>query len=191
MTRQELSTPGALRARALDAARILLEERGAEGLHLRVLAERIGSGVASLYYHFADKDALLAALAIHGWGELAGKIERAIGSGKAPSPIDAASAGLLSFIRRHPQLYGLMQRSHAAPEVRLAERKTFALFRTALDGDPRAPAERAEEIAMVFWVLGRGIASAVQTEPDPAEAERLIEQVLSGFAFLLSPRLEG
>lgn len=184
---QALSAPGTLRARALDAAGVLLEEQGEEGLQLRVLAARLGSGVASLYYHFEDKDALLAALAVNGWGELAARIARAIERGRAPSSIDAASAALLAFIRRQPRLYRLMQREHADPRVRAAEQQAFAVFMQALDGDSRAPAERVEEVAMVFWVLGRGIASAVQARP--AEGERLIEQVLSGFAFLLSPRL--
>jgi hypothetical protein len=80
-----------------------------------------------------------------------------------------------------------MQREHADAGVRAAEQQAFVVFMQALDGDPRAPSDRVEEVAMVFWALARGIASAVQARP--AEGERLIEQVLSGFAFLLSPRL--
>ena len=53
-----------LRRRALDAAQTLLEEGGIEGLHLRLIADKADSAVASLYYHFADKDALLTELAI-------------------------------------------------------------------------------------------------------------------------------
>lgn len=193
MTRSPLAVPGPVRRRALDAARTLLEETGVEGLHLRAIAGRIGSGVATLYYHFADKEALLAALAEEGWRELAARIERARASGKFPHQIDAASAAFLSFIRRNPQLYALMQTQQALAgqdAVRSAEREAFAAFRDSLNDDPRAPPERAEEIALVCWVLGRGIASAVQMQGDepPEAADRLIATVLSGFAFLLGPR---
>jgi AcrR family transcriptional regulator len=194
MKRDPLALSAPVRGRALDAARALLEETGVEGLHLRAIAARIGSGVATLYYHFADKEALLAALAVEGWRELAGKIERARTSGKYPHQIDGASAAYLGFIRRNPQLYALMQTQQAVAgreAVRSAEEQAFATFRNSLHGDPRAPAERVEEIALVCWVLGRGIASAVQMRSDEeaGSADRLVETVLSGFAFLLAPRL--
>jgi AcrR family transcriptional regulator len=194
MTPTAFSSPGTLRRRALDAARGLLDRGGTEALQLRLVAAEVGSGVASLYYHFANKDALLAAVAIEGWRDLAQRIERARASGKFPHQIDAASAALLSFIRRHPHLYALMQTEpglsgHAA--VRDAEHHAFETFQAALLGDDRVPPDRVEEVARLFWVLGRGIASAVHREDDPAAADRLIQTVLRGFGFLLSPRYSG
>lgn len=189
MTRAESS--GTLRRRALEAARRLVESRGAEALQLRAVATEVGSGVASLYYHFDSKDELLAAVAIEGCRELAEKIERARASGKFPNQIDAASAALLTFIRRHPHLYALMQTEpslagHAA--VQEAGQRAFEAFQDAVHGDERVPAEHDEEVARLIWVLGRGIASVVQMEDDPATAERLVQTVLRGFGFLLSPR---
>ena len=185
--------PGSLRRRVLDAARALLEESGAEGLHLRTIAARVGNGVATLYHHFADKNALLAALAIEGWQELTRAIDQAMASGKFPHRIDAASRAFLAFIHRNPQLYALMQTEQALAAndaVRAAERAAFATFQTSFEGDDRVPAERVEEVSLTIWVLGRGIASAVlmHGEDDPGAAGRLVAKVISGFAFLLSPR---
>ena len=191
MTRAEIASSGTLRRRALDAARRLVETGGAEAMQLRVVATEVGSGVASLYYHFAGKDDLLAAVAIEGCRELGEKIERASASGKFPHQIDAASAALLTFIRRHPHLYALMLTEPALAghaEVQAAGQQAFEAFQDAVRGDERVPPERVEEVARLFWVLGRGIASVVQMEEDPATAERLVQTVLRGFGFLLSPR---
>jgi AcrR family transcriptional regulator len=185
-------TGGTLRRRALDAARTLLEEAGVEGLHLRVIAERAGSAVASLYYHFADKDALLTELAVQGWRDLASKIARAMERDASSHPVDAASAAYLRFIQVHPRLYALMQSGPMLtgdPRTAAAEREAFAVFRGSLEGDDRAPAEQVEGVALLLWVLGRGIAAAtLASEPDPGAAEALRAKVLSGFAFLLSSR---
>lgn len=192
MTRLGMPSPGNLRRRALDAARRLVDREGAEALQLRLIAAEVGSGVASLYYHFANKEALLAAVAAEGWLDLARRIDRAAPSERFPRRIDAASAALLGFIRRHPHLYGLMQ---AEPSllgegaVRAAEQQAFAAFRACLQDDERAPPDRAEDIANLFWVLGRGIASAVHWAEDAGEAERLVQSVLRGFSFLVSRHL--
>jgi TetR/AcrR family tetracycline transcriptional repressor len=46
----------------VDGAIALLNEEGLEGVSLRRLAQRLGIKAPSLYHHFADKSALLAAL---------------------------------------------------------------------------------------------------------------------------------
>lgn len=194
MTRAQIASPGTLRRRALDAALSLVDRGGAEALQLRLIAAEVGSGVASLYYHFANKDALLAAVAVEGWRELAQKIERAMAGGKFPRQIDAASAALLAFIRRRPHLYALMQTEPSLAgnlTVREAEQRAFEAFQSSLHGDDRAPPDRVEDIARVFWVLGRGIASTVHMQEDTASAERLERAVLRGLAFLLAPRSSG
>ncbi len=48
-----------LRSRAIDAALRMVEARGAENVNLRDLAADLGTGPASLYYHFANEDALM------------------------------------------------------------------------------------------------------------------------------------
>ena len=44
----------------VDAALVLLERDGLQGLSMRRLAQELGSGAASLYWHVGDKEELLA-----------------------------------------------------------------------------------------------------------------------------------
>jgi AcrR family transcriptional regulator len=50
-------------ARVLDAAFVLVDEGGADALTMRSLARRLGVAPMAAYNHFADRDALLDALA--------------------------------------------------------------------------------------------------------------------------------
>ncbi|MFG2358363.1 TetR/AcrR family transcriptional regulator [Streptomyces sp. NPDC048521] len=57
------STPGtSAREQILDAAGALFVERGIAATSTRMIAERVGIRQASLYYHFATKDDILAEL---------------------------------------------------------------------------------------------------------------------------------
>ena len=60
-----------LRAETLSAARDLIKEGGYEGLTLRKLAQRMQCSPMALYTYFADKQALLTALALEGFEKLA------------------------------------------------------------------------------------------------------------------------
>jgi AcrR family transcriptional regulator len=57
---------GNLRRALLDEALVLIAEKGVEGLSLREVASRIGVSHAAPYHHFADKPALVHALAHEG-----------------------------------------------------------------------------------------------------------------------------
>ncbi|HEY9217151.1 MAG TPA: TetR/AcrR family transcriptional regulator, partial [Phenylobacterium sp.] len=169
------------------------ETGGPEALQLRTIAGEIGCGVASLYYYFADKDALLAAVAIEGFGELTARIERSLASGRYARPVDAASAAYLGFMQKNLPLYALMHAERTlqgSEAVREAEQGAFGAFTRAMRDDARIPAERVDDIALTCWALGRGIASIIlaRGEQDPAQARRLAEQITGGFNFLLSSR---
>lgn len=52
----------ASRQRILDAAAEIAGERGYEGTSINLVSERSGLPASSIYWHFADKDALIAAV---------------------------------------------------------------------------------------------------------------------------------
>jgi len=64
-----------LRAATLAEARELIKEEGYEGLTLRKLARRMQCSPMALYTYFADKQALLTALALEGFKKLAKRHE--------------------------------------------------------------------------------------------------------------------
>jgi AcrR family transcriptional regulator len=57
---------GDLRAALVDAAIALIAERGVRGFSLAEASRRVGVSAAAPYRHFADRDELLAAVAVRG-----------------------------------------------------------------------------------------------------------------------------
>ena len=83
---------GDLRAACVGAALELLEEGGARALSLRAVARRAGVSPAAPYRHYADREALVSAVAAVGYRELA---ERLAAAHPAPStPDQLASVGV-------------------------------------------------------------------------------------------------
>jgi AcrR family transcriptional regulator len=68
--------------RLLRAARDAVGEEGA-GVGVRVIAERAGVGVTTLYRHFPDKGALIDGVAVHRWSTMRALAERPVAEGGA------------------------------------------------------------------------------------------------------------
>jgi len=86
-----------------------LEHSGAEPLSLRGLAKSAGVSPNAPYRHFADKNALMGALAAEGFFLFAQAIVEARDS--VPEPVEALKAqgrAYLSFASAQPALYRLM-----------------------------------------------------------------------------------
>src|SRR4051812_43350349 len=63
------------REKIVDAALVLLERDGMQGLSMRKLAQELGTGAASLYWHVGDKEQLLSLL-----------LDRIVGQNQVPDP---------------------------------------------------------------------------------------------------------
>ena len=85
-------------------------EAGGEGsVSLRALAKAAGVSPNAPYRHFADKNALMAALAAEGFQRFATAIEGASPPEKDPiSTLRDQGAAYLTFAASHPALYRLM-----------------------------------------------------------------------------------
>lgn len=94
---------GDLRAALLDAAVAVIAERGAHGLSLRECARRAGVSHAAPYRHFADKDALLLAIARQGyqWLHEAG-VASMEGLDDPRERFDAYGVAYVRFALQHP-----------------------------------------------------------------------------------------
>lgn len=82
---------GDLRAALLRSALDLLDADGADALSLRAVARHAGVSANAPYRHYQDKEALLAALAAHGFTELKARFEEASDGSKggtASAPAD-------------------------------------------------------------------------------------------------------
>lgn len=112
---------GHLREALVEAGLQLLEEMDRADLSLREVARRVGVSANAVYHHFANKEALLAALAAEGFRRLgqaqlnpppeappdaadATKPTRLA----ARSPLHRAGLAYVSFAMAHPALFRLM-----------------------------------------------------------------------------------
>jgi AcrR family transcriptional regulator len=89
------------------AARELAEADGWDAVTTRRLAERIEYSQPVLYSHFAGKDAIVAAVALEGFAELAAVLS----ASRAADPTAAVAAvarGYLGFADANPALYDAM-----------------------------------------------------------------------------------
>lgn len=95
--------------RILQAALPLLESGGPEALNMRLLAAQLGVQASSLYRHYPDRTALLAAVEDHTTVALHRAMLQAGGRATTPGArLEAAAHAYLAFAAAHPHLYALL-----------------------------------------------------------------------------------
>ena len=178
------------RGEILDAAKHLFAEEGVAHVTMRRIGAAVGVSPTALYMHFADKDALLAAIAQDTFAELLERLEQSQTPGQ--TPLAGLRAGLRAYIAfglARPDEYRLtfmsrlFQRDDAKTcAVEIADR-SFAILEdkvTMLVRDgvfrPGSPPVLAEAI----WAMLHGTTSLLLDHPGniQAEPEALIEATL-------------
>ncbi|MGE0723404.1 MAG: TetR/AcrR family transcriptional regulator [Alphaproteobacteria bacterium] len=108
MPRAEPYHHGDLRAALIRAGREILAAEGLAGLTLRAAARRAGVSHAAPYRHFPDGEALLAAIAAEGFGELRAALVAPDARGRGEDALVAMAAAYVGFALDHPAMYRLM-----------------------------------------------------------------------------------
>jgi AcrR family transcriptional regulator len=111
MTRQERRERERAQRRQVivSAARELAEAEGWESVTTRRLADRIEYSQPVLYSHFEGKDAIVSAVALEGFGELATILHNARESADATdAEPQAVARAYMEFARANPALYEAM-----------------------------------------------------------------------------------
>jgi len=184
-----------LKARALDVATAIVSAKGPDALNLRDLAAALNTGPASLYYHFKNKDALLAEVAAVGFRSLEAAVIAAHEAGPSGAAIRVCGGAYLRFIREHTMLYKLMyaERIQIGHEVaRLAEQRAFATF-ARLIATQGGAADELRNSALALWALGRGTAALAipLEETEPGSGRALARQIVSGLEALMGRPVRG
>jgi AcrR family transcriptional regulator len=151
---------GSLRAELLDLAQKRIEETGAAGLSLRELAREIGVSHGAPQRHFADKQALLDALAVRGLDELGELIEARLGDGRFDQRLLAFAHAYVDFATAHPVLLGIIfarKDTEALPELRAANERAFAAPQRMI-----LEALRAGEIVDDFERVSMAVLATIQ-----------------------------
>lgn len=113
---------GDLRSALLAAAWEIVDRQGTEALTTRALAARVGVSHAAPAHHFADKSALLLALAAEGENRLATAITAAAKDSRgAKDKLRAAGQAYVKFALAHPATFRLLAAHPAKTDNALGE----------------------------------------------------------------------
>ncbi len=123
---------GDLRQALIETAIGMLGERGAEAFSMAEASRRLGVAASAPYRHFADRDALLAAVALRAAGLLAEQLDRHAASGAPAQRLAAAARAYVHFADDQRPLFqalagsGLSKDSH--PEIAAAAQSIGTAF---------------------------------------------------------------
>lgn len=159
---------GDLRRALLDAALRILVEEGPHALTLREVARRVGVTQAAPYHHFADKDAILAAVAEEGFTKLHESMigARDAAGAKPTARLRAMGAGYVRFAVQHPAHFRVMfekmvdMTEHAS--LHACADQSFAVLLDAVTEGQKAGQVRkgsAAELALLLWSTMHGLAT--------------------------------
>jgi AcrR family transcriptional regulator len=184
---------GNLKEALIQAARVLIAERGPAGFTLIEAARQAGVSSAAPYRHFKDRDALLAEICRRGF-VLFGERLQAAWRGAEP---DAATAFLrmgetyLRFAQEEPGYYAAMFAPRPAANGRTVADPTgsFGMLEAAIRqvaGNSAAGAD-PHRLAYQVWALSHGIATLAAAGQLPARGKLSPRALLaSGVAALIS-----
>src|SRR5258708_862389 len=99
---------GNLRVECVRAAMELLEEGGETALSLRAVARRVGVSPAPPFRHYADREALVSAVAAVGYRELAERLGAAHPSPSTPEQLASVAVAYVQFALERPALFRIM-----------------------------------------------------------------------------------
>jgi AcrR family transcriptional regulator len=185
-----------LRHALIEATTELIERDGPASVSLREAARIAGISHNAPYRHFPTREALMAAVAAHGFRQLRTTFEKA----SAATPENrmlALGQEYLSFASAHPGLFRLMfgsgldRQSH--PELEQAAQEAFGVLqRATLDRGSPSP----RDAALGAWALVHGLSHLIvdnqlaQDLQGDAASGRLLERIADVYG-LSTPREDG
>src|SRR5882762_8879130 len=169
-----------LRTALLRAAGKRFEKQGITSLSVREAARRVGVSHNAPYRHFADREALLAALAAQGFEMLGQAMRGQTGRGMGEAYV--------RFALQYPQRFRLMFGGQVAlekyPRLRAAASSAFDQLQAAFSGyavEPRVAAAAA-------WSLVHGLSHLILDGHFPQRDEGFVKRVLGVVRFAVRPQ---
>jgi AcrR family transcriptional regulator len=164
----------------LDASHSLLVESEVGDFSIRGLADRCGYSPPTIYYHFGDKDGLLAALLDDRLAALTDELDTAC---RSDDSLERLRSILLTFVRHavdHPTFSGLLETVGRQPDSRvhsslqeIKERLDAPLQQLIDSGELQGFDTSSAE--QVLWAMLHGLIAIQRAEPDHPWARGLAE----------------
>lgn len=186
---------GNLAAALKIAALVLVRERGPSGFSLNEAARRAGVAASAPYRHFADREALLASLAVDGNALLAQTLMEAVAAGDRPlEAMVALGVAYVDFAVRHHDYFDVMFNSGINrtdyPELVEAARRSFEIgLATAKLLTPEP--ERQRDVAFGTWTVAHGIVTLLRQDAVAVINPRGDSALLAMTRRLLTASLSG
>lgn len=194
-----------LRDQILKASVELIEREGLGALSMREVARRAGVSHQAPYHHFADRPAILAAIAGDGFRQLSEALERALTAPKldALARLDAGGRAYVRFAVTHRAHFRVMFRPELVdlsnyPDAKEAAQHAFEQLRALVAGSVGqgaiSPAS-AEGTVILSWAFVHGLASLAIDGPlakaadDEKDEEKMIDAAFAAYQkFLRGPQ---
>ncbi len=152
---------GELGTALVGAALALLAEGGIDALSLREVARRAGVSAMAPYRHYADKEALLAAVAEHGFVGLGAALREADAAASPERALVSQASAYVRYALAHPALFRLMfgpKRSAVHPGLMAAGDAAYAVLAERVASQTATDADREARV-IGCWSLVHGLAS--------------------------------
>ncbi len=174
---------GELRPALVSAALELLSDGGVDALSLRAVARRAGVSAMAPYRHYADKEALLAAVATHGFTGLRTALLAADGRAASGQALVAQAVAYVGYALDNPALFRLMfgpKRVGMHPAMAAAGDAAYAVLADRVAADTPDDAGRDARV-LGCWAMVHGLACLFLDgrigEKTPAPAEDITRYV--------------
>lgn len=181
---------GALKEALLSEAAQLITDKGVVAVTMRDLAATLGVSRTAAYRHFANKEALLVAVAAEGFERLAGALHTSTSGLSGRSQFEAMGRAYVHFAVEHPAHYRLMYgrdalARHDHDVLQSAADQAYEELVTLIhDGQSNGhlASGDARQLAYVAWAQVHGLALLLvdgQME-EPADLDALVLLAIHG-----------
>ena len=173
--------------RIIATARAIAEREGWSAVTVRRLADEIEYSQPVLYSHFKSRDAILGAVAVEGFREIAAALRTAArGSTGRRSALESVATAYLAFAFRHPALYEAM---FVLPtELRFAEADTRPELHAAFESLAAVVAPFCADVDVAtetFWAALHGLTELERAgRVRPAAHARRLSLIVRAFVGL-------
>jgi AcrR family transcriptional regulator len=188
---------GDLKAALIAGAVELIVERGVRRFSLAELSRRLGVTVAAPYRHFANRDELLAAVAVRALWAFGEALAAQSPETDPPEERLAAMAGAyVRFAAEQPALFGVvfaigLDKKSRHPELRRAYEEVEGMLGACVARLCPADPGAAEQLADAIEATVHGYAALLTDQPgtpEPTEVNRAAERAASATRALIRGR---
>ena len=188
------------RERILAIATELFAQRGYAGTGVDLVSERAKIAKTAIYYHFGNKEGLLASVlerAATTWIEAIREASRRAGSAPAER-LDRALAGMRTLLEEKPWILKLLQIlalevADDKPEIRQTLQSIVHRAKDAITGGMREALgfdlPDADTVAALVLAVLDGISLGVQLDPDMVDLDKAFGELRKLVLFMVAVRV--